>query len=86
MKLSRKLILILNCMYQKLQKYHYVKNSRQLLSKLAIIQLSVKTILLQQFVVLALLDDVAVADDQDQISVADSAQPMGDYEASFTLH
>ena len=31
---------------------------------------------------LALLDDVAVADDQDQISVADGAQAMGDNQAA----
>ena len=56
------------------------------LSKLTIIQLSIKAILLQQFVVPTLLNDVAVADDQDQIGVANSAQPMGDDEASFALH
>ena len=34
----------------------------------------------------ALLDDVAVADDQDQIGVANSAQPVGDDEAGLALH
>ena len=56
------------------------------LSKLTIIKLSVKAVFLQQLVVLALLDDVAIADDQYQISVADSAQPMSDDEAGFALH
>ena len=35
---------------------------------------------------LALLDDVAVADDQNQISVADGTQAMGDDKAGFALH
>ena len=35
---------------------------------------------------LALLDYIAVAEDQDQISIANSAQPMSDDEAGFALH
>jgi len=35
---------------------------------------------------LALFNDVAVADDQDQVSVANSAQAVGDDEAGFALH
>ena len=35
---------------------------------------------------LALLDDVAVADDQDQVSVANGAQAMSDDETGFALH
>ena len=56
------------------------------LSKLTIIKLSIKAILLQQFVVPTLLNDVTVADDQDQIGVANSAQAVGDDEAGFALH
>lgn len=34
----------------------------------------------------ALLDDIAVADDQDQIGVANSAQAVSDDEAGLALH
>ena len=67
-EIVQKPILILNCTYQKRQKYHYVKSNRQLLGKLTIIKLSVKSILLQQSFMVALLNDIPVLNHQNQIS------------------
>ena len=67
-------------------KISLCKNSERLLSKLTIVKLSVKSILLQQSFVIALLDNIPILNHQNQISVANSTQTMCNNKTSFSLH
>ena len=54
--------------------------------ELAVVELGVEAALRQQFVVIALLDDVAVLHNEDDVGLADGGQAVGHDEARAALH
>jgi hypothetical protein len=54
--------------------------------ELAVVQFGIETVASQQFLVFALLHNVAVIHHQDPIRVADGGEAMGDDEAGAALY
>ncbi len=66
--------------------YEYRNDLYRLALELAQVQVVVETFFIQQFLVGALLDDLAVIDHQDVVGIPDGAQAVGDDEAGASGH
>lgn len=64
----------------------FLRQNLRRLVELRVVQVGVEAALGEQFVVCALLDDVAVADHQDHVGVSDRGQAMRDDKAGAALH